>query len=442
MAMTVKDYLTRIQSDATAALNILGPIPPEPPTDEVLVRAGEDLQAALNNAGNIRLEAGATFTGHFVVQSTTHLDGSQAILHGPKGGPPTIYVPPRTREVTLNLGTVTNDGDQSVISVGTSDSTQTTVEDCPDDIAITAAIPSFLGKRAFYINGTNVFLHNCTCARVWDAAGRDSQGVLIFNTPGPVHIQGGIFEAGSENIMVGGDYTAIPTVQPADILIEDVTLSRPLSWKTDGVSRKIKNLFELKAGRRVTLRRATLSGCWTDGQTGWAIMLTPRNGKAVQDILLEDVRVRDAGGFCSMLGYDTVEYSPQLKNLIVRRADAIARADFGSGRFMQWEGAPANITVEECIFSGPGTTFYVGEGKTWSDPTHSGTSGITLGVNVQHNDMTLNDYAIMLLGNAYARNWKVCWTDGVIENNHFNAPSANVSGLKANLPPSNIIVAA
>jgi hypothetical protein len=442
MSMTVSDYLTRIQSDAAAALALLPPDPEPPPIDWVVVENGGDLQAALDHGGAIRLAAGATFTGHFVVTSHTTIDGADAALHGPAGGPPTLYVPPRTSDVSIHVGDVTNDGDQAVIQIGTSDATQTTIADCPARVAITARVPHFAGKRAYYVNGTDVTLDNCQCYETWDPAGRDSQGVLIFNTPGPVTIRGGVYEAGSENIMVGGDVTAIPDVQPADIIVEDVTLSRPLSWKTDGTKRKVKCLFELKAGVRVVLRRARLSGCWTDAQTGWAIMLTPRNGKAVQDVLLEDVTVRDTGGFCSILGYDNGEYSPQLRDLAVRRADAICLGgDYGAGRFMQWEGSPANISVEKSLFSGPGTTFYVGEGTTWIDPTHPATGGITYGVEIRDNEMTLMDYAIMLLGQAYARDWISAWPDGEIDGNAFTAPAANVQGLTANLPSTNTITA-
>jgi hypothetical protein len=435
-AMTVKDYLTRIQSDSTEALALLNGN-----SDFVLVRAGDNLQAALDQGGNLQLEDGATFEGNFVIKSGTNLLGTKATIHGKAGGPPALYVPPRERGIAIEVGTMTSAGDQAVLQIGTSDSTQTTLDDVPADITVTGTtIPTFRGKRGFYINGKNVLLKQCVARDVWDPAGRDSQGILIFNTPGPVTVSGGLFEAGSENIMVGGDVTAIHDVQPADLLFEDVTLSRPLGWKTDGIKRKVKNLFELKAGVRVALRRAVLSGCWTDAQTGWAIMLTPRNGKAITDVMMENITIRDAGGGINLLGYDNTEFGPQARNFSFLGFDAICQGgDFGAGRFAQWEAAPDNIVIQNCVYSGPGTTIYANEGKVWTDPTHSTTSGISHGVHVLTNDMTLNDYAIMLLGNAYARNWKAAWPDGTIENNAFTAPSANVSTLKANLPKSNTI---
>src|SRR6185436_9929874 len=96
-AMDIRDYLNRIKSDADAALKELGP--PAPPS-ETLVKAGDNLQAAHDTGGTIRLEAGAVFAGNFVAKKAgTRLLGSGAELHGSAG--PALFVPPGARDIQL-----------------------------------------------------------------------------------------------------------------------------------------------------------------------------------------------------------------------------------------------------------------------------------------------------------------------------------------------------
>src|SRR5215211_269770 len=60
----LRDSLTLIRDTADRALAAL----PVPTTPVVTVRAGENLQAALDAGGSIRLEAGATFQGNYLMR--------------------------------------------------------------------------------------------------------------------------------------------------------------------------------------------------------------------------------------------------------------------------------------------------------------------------------------------------------------------------------------
>jgi hypothetical protein len=429
----LRDIILRIQADSASALALLSA-----PATTILVRAGEALQPYLDKGGVIQLEDDATFVGAFSLSVPgTRLLGAKASLQGINGAP-ALKVPAGARDVQAVLLNATTTWDQAAVQVG--DNTIGRLEDLPRDVVLTVTVPKHRGKRAFDINGANVALINCNCRDVFDPAGRDSQGVLILNSAGDIVVRGGSFEAGSENLLVGGDVTGVPSIVPTNILVEDATFSRPLSWKTDGVKRIVKNLFELKSGINVTARRLTLDGCWVDGQTGWALMVTPRNGKKVANVLFEDITIRNAGGALNILGYDSESVGPQAENIVVRRVNATVSKLYGLGRFAQWEGSPNGVVLDGNTFDGPEQCIYVNPGKVWDVNGVASMSPTTMGVRVVNNKFASRSYGIMVDGYAYALNWKQGFPDGVIENNTFTGPTA--LNQKNNLPPSNIFVTA
>lgn len=434
--MQLEDYLRRIQADAGAALALVPPA-----SAGVIVKAGENLQAALDKGGEIALEGGATFTGAFVLKvAGTRLLGPQSNLVGPSFAP-ALFIPPGTRDVQAVLGAAVTAYDQACIQVGNSDETQKTIADVPSHIVLSIRVPKHRGKRAFAINSTETELLKCSSFDVYDPAGRDSQGVLILNTPGKVTVRGGSFEAASENILVGGAPTSIPNVVPQDLLFEDLVLQKPLTWKTDGVKRVVKNLFELKAGVNVVARRILMTGCWVDGQTGWAIMLTPRDGKRIENVLLEDITLDEVGGACSVLGYDNEAPSPQLRDLTIRRMKGKALASsYGSGRFLQWQASPAGIVVEDCEFDAAGTTFYANPGTTWVNGNKVEGS-LTEGVIIRRNKLTARPYNIMLNGRTNAAGWQAALPGGIISGNNFSSAGTSAAALQKNLPADNVVTA-
>jgi hypothetical protein len=71
----------------------------------------------------------------------------------------------------------------------------------------------------------------------------------------------------------------------------------------------VKNTFELKNAQRVTLEGNLLENCWSAGQYGYAIVLTPRNsGSApwtrVQDVTFANNIVRHVAGVANIAGFD------------------------------------------------------------------------------------------------------------------------------------------
>ena len=123
---------------------------------------------------------------------------------------------------------------------------------------------------------------------------------------GPFKIVNNFLEASGENIIFGG---AAATATPADIEVRRNHLFKPLIWKpgspgfvggTSGNPFIVKNLFEIKNAQRVLFEGNVLDYSWGGvGQTGFAIVLTPRNQMPnicplcrVTDITLRFCKVR------------------------------------------------------------------------------------------------------------------------------------------------------
>jgi len=84
--------------------------------------------------------------------------------------------------------------------------------------------------------------------------------------------------------MIGGSTPVVSGVTPSDIEITHNHFYKPLAWRDDpayttGDNRVVtKNLFELKNAQRVLVDSNVFENVWPDGQSGYAMVLTPRGG--------------------------------------------------------------------------------------------------------------------------------------------------------------------
>ena len=108
--------------------------------------------------------------------------------------------------------------------------------------------------------------------------------------------------------MFGGADSRSADRVPSDILVEGNYFTKRLEWKGAGVA--VKNLFELKSARRITIRGNVFERNWTDAQTGFGILLKAVNqdGTApwslLEDVLFENNVVRDTENGFNILGND------------------------------------------------------------------------------------------------------------------------------------------
>lgn len=353
--LAIRNSLEKIKAEVEIALAALGPI-------AIQVQAGQSLQAALDQGGLIELEAGATFEGTFVARKPVTIIGNAATLHGLTG--PAFIVEPGTTDISLNNLFGLSDGIQQVFLLGRNEADkQGTLDSVPRRITLRAVtVPTFRGKRAFECNAAEVLFDNCTANDIWTPTLQDSQGIWIGNSPGSVRVTDCDLSAGSEAFLVGGDPIKIPGMVSENIVVETSRLWRPLSWRTDGVKRAVKNLFEVKTGRNVTLRDSELNGSWADAQEGFGVMITPHSGGEIHNVVVENCDIRNVTGGLNLLGNEYARTEPETPNptsgVVMRGCTVVTdRITYGGrGVFALIGGQPVDLTLENNIAIVDGTS--------------------------------------------------------------------------------------
>jgi len=124
-------------------------------------------------------------------------------------------------------------------------------------------------------------------------------GGLGDHPMGPYKIVNNFLEGAAETLMFGGGEALLI---PADIEIRHNHLFKPRTWKqgepgfVGGASGKpfiVKNLFELKNAQRVLFEGNLLENAWGGySQTGFGILLTPKNPGTCPVCSVRDVTIR------------------------------------------------------------------------------------------------------------------------------------------------------
>ncbi|MFN0174971.1 MAG: T9SS type A sorting domain-containing protein [Saprospiraceae bacterium] len=231
------------------------------------------------------------------------------------------------------------------------DANQSTLSVVPHDLIVDRCY--IHGHTDATIMKSGVLL-NCANAAViesyiadFHSIGFDTYAIGGTNGPGPFIIRNNYLEAAGENILFGGAASSIPGLVPSDIEVLNNHFFKPFSWRVGhptyaGKHWTIKNLFELKTGRRVLLDGNVLENCWADlpiGQSGYAILLTVRTEGGgspfadVSDITITNNLIRHAGAGISLSGHDSPTPSLQSKRIRIANNlfDDISGPDYGDG---------------------------------------------------------------------------------------------------------------
>jgi hypothetical protein len=360
-----------------------------PPTRGKLipVNAGGDLQAALHAAqpGDvIELQAGATFTGNFIlpkkpgtawiyIRSSAHdlLPGpGTRVFPSHASRMPRIDTPNRAPairtaaaahhyrfvgiEVTARGATRSTGpySDNNVVYLE-SEGGQTSPSQAPTEIIFDRCYihgtPTGSVRRGIAMNGARMAVVDSYLSDFHEV-GADSQAISGWNGPGPFKIVNNYLEGAGENLMFGGADPSIPDLVPSDIEIRRNHLFKPLSWKIGhptyaGTPWSVKNIFELKNARRVLAEGNLLEHNWRHDQNGFAILFTVRNQdggapwSTVEDVTFRKNILRHSGGGFNILAADNNFPSQQTKRILIQDnlLDDISSVNWGgTGRLFQF----------------------------------------------------------------------------------------------------------
>ena len=379
-----------------------------PPEKELSLRAGDDLQRALDRArpGDvITLEAGATFTGPFTLPAKPgdewitlrSSDESRLPPAGVRVGPSHADPMPKL-EAASDTVIATEPGAHHyrfvgieirpragtfVYSLVTLGSNETSSERLPHHILFERCYlhgdPKRGTRRGIALNSRETEILDSYFAD-FKEVGADSQAIAGWNGAGPFRIENNYLEGAGENVMFGGADPSIRNLVPADIVIRRNDFKKPLAWKEgeptyQGTPWTVKNLLELKNARRVVVEGNLFDQNWEHAQNGFAILFTVRNQdggapwSVVEDVTFANNVVRHTGSGINILGRDNSFPSGQTRRIAIRNnlfEDVGGGRWGGDGRLFQILDGAANVTIEH------NTAFHTGNIITAEGQPHIG----------------------------------------------------------------------
>lgn len=222
---------------------------------------------------------------------------------------------------------------------------------------VTAVMPSLESNLPSYITFDRCYLHGTATGNIRRAiaadakyfacidsyisdchdSGADSQAISTNNGAGPFLIRNNHLEAAGENFIAGGNDPSITNLVPSDITFTNNYCYKPLTWKPDdasydGYGWDVKNIFELKNAQRVLVEGNVFDGCWPQNQTGYAIVITPRNSdntapwSCTKDITFRNNVVKNTYAGINILATDDTYDSPPTERVLVSNNLVLADA--------------------------------------------------------------------------------------------------------------------
>lgn len=425
-AQTALDHLNAAQVELEAAKRLLTPV-----SGTIIdVPAGANLQQVLNAAqpgATIRLTAGATYTGNFILPAKTCSAGllscgvitvtTTAILpnrrigpadaallpklQAPAGGASALATAPGTHHWKLDgIEFLPNPGGfGDLLQLGDGSSAQKTLASVPHDLIVDRCYlhgdPVVGQKRGIALNSASTTIMRSYISEI-HVVGQDSQAIAGWNGPGPYQILDNYLEAASENVLFGGTDPAIPNLVPSNITFAANMVTKPLAWRAHA-EWAVKNLFELKNARGVGVQGNDFSNVWGPVQGGYALQLTVRNQDGnctwctVEDVQVLDNHFAHIAAAINILGADNLHPSARLSRVKIGNNtfdDVDPWAWGGTDKTFQFLSGPVDVTIDTNTVKGQhiGSVLYfdgspkavrtVFTNNTFPTSTYGGTSGV------------------------------------------------------------------
>jgi hypothetical protein len=236
--------------------------------DVRFVRAGEDLQAALNAArpgDELRLAPDTTFSGNFVLPVTSgsstitvRTDLADSTLPGPRQRITPATAARFARIVSPNSAAAlrtapgahhwrlmflefqaNRNGFGDIIQLGDGSNAQSDLSQVPYQLVLDRVYihgDRVQGqKRGVALNARSVVIRNSHISDI-KAVGIDTQAIGGWNGPGPFTIENNYLEASGEVFLLGGADPPIPNLVSEDVEIRYNHMTRPMAWREAIVS--------------------------------------------------------------------------------------------------------------------------------------------------------------------------------------------------------------
>jgi Right handed beta helix region len=346
------------------------------------VAAGGDLRAALDKAqlgDTIVLEAGATWTGPFKLPNKPAGSGWIYVVSNRLSNLP----PPGTRVSPANAASMPkilapNGGSALVTEANSHHFRFVGIEFAPvsgsklvyqvvtigNKDTSPATLPSYIVFDRCYVHGDpaesrrGIEMDGAYVAVVdsyishFQQEGIDSQGLWAYNTTGPLQIRNNYIEAATENVLFGGADARAAELVPADIEVSNNHLFKQLSLMP---SKKypMKNLLEFKAAQRVAVTGNTFENNPAHAQSGFAILITPRNqnGNApwsvTSDIAITGNTLINVGSGFNIAGLDNFHQTGLTERILLRNnLVGVTGLNGADGRAFQFLAAGGDYTVD------------------------------------------------------------------------------------------------
>jgi hypothetical protein len=181
---------------------------------------------------------------------------------------------------------------------------------------------------------------------------------------------------------------------------------------------------------------------WGGAQTGFAIVLTPRNSSGanpwnvVEDVEFSSNVISHTASAFNLLGHDDTAPSGQLARIVIRNnlVFDVSTSWNGAGIFAQIGGEPRDITIDHntVMHDGNIISFYSGQYTTLTGARVTG--GPILGFVFTNNLLKHNTYGIFGSGQAYGNGTLAYYTPGAIVMRNVMATNSSIA---SRYPPDN-----
>jgi hypothetical protein len=194
----------------------------------------------------------------------------------------------------------------------------------------------------------------------------DAQAVSAWQGAG-VLVDNNYLAGAAETIGIGGSsIPSIPNHVPEDWTITRNDIAKPMAWKNAWL---VKNLVEVKAGRRILIEGNVLENSWPSGQAGFAFVLWSATSGCswcvTEDLTIRNNLIRNvAGGFNLAARYDGTTIPLRrvaITNNVLIGVDNAAVA--GNGRLFTINDNIADLTIEHNTGFSPSNSSFVWGGQ-------------------------------------------------------------------------------